>query len=647
METKRCPRCHKLLRADAQNCRRCGAVVASGKVVGRRVPSGAEYTLPPSRPTSPPASPHQAGHYSGLHPEDQPFQSSFFLRVQRPLTPESRVLDEETPLQAVGSAPPVLIQPEASWHESEPGQQELFEQEPVPLAPGTDALPDLPTFAFQRRAPEMSQAVQPSRRQPGRRAIPLLLTVAMLCFLLASSLLAFLLIGKAPAHSTRPGLQATPSTTVVAHETPRAGPPNLQLGVSRLDLGAGDPGTLTRKSLTLTNAGGGEVNWQARSNAPWLSLNPSSGTFTGSSVVVLTIDRANLAPQAYLGQLTFTQAAESPQILYVSMLVNTAPANLVLSTNSLTFDAAPTLSPASQSVTLQNNGGQPLDWTAGSTTSNGGDWLAISPNSGHLEAGTSAVLAVSVTTLNMPLGAYQGALSFSYAEGTAQQVSIALTVSPPHPIIHLTPQGLNFAARQGFNPAPQSFTVSNTGSAPLNWKLHTDGNGLAYLSIAPTQGSLAPGQSARVTVAPILGSANGTIRAILSVQDSDAGTSVPGQQLPVVIAVTDEPIITVITGRLEFDLDKATSTSSAFLIFSNAGSLPLNWSISTSAQVPWLSLDATSGILAANSTTYINVSCASAQMQPGTYTVTLTLKDTSPGSVVTPQTVTVTLIVTG
>lgn len=643
METKRCPRCHKLLRADAQNCRRCGAVVAPNKVARKRVLSGSEYTLPPSRPTSPPASPHQAGHYSGLHPEDQPFQSSFFLRVQRPLVPETAMPDASTSLEE-DSAQPAFIEPETLWQVSEPVQHEVFQQETAPVH---NALADWPTLALQQRthAPETPLPVQPYRRPTGRKTIPLLLTISATCFLVASSLLTFLLIGRGSARLARSGSQTAPSATLAANQTPRIGPPRLHLGVSRVDLGAGDPGTLAHKNVTLTNTGSGQVTWQARSNAAWLSLNPASGVFTDNTVIALTVNRTDLAPQAYLGQITFTQNTGGSQTLYVSMLVNTLSAHLALSANTLAFDGAPTLSPASQVLTLQDDGGQPLDWTAGSTTANGSDWLSVTPNGGHLAAGSSVALTVTVNTLNMPLGSYQGALSLSYASGPVQQVSVSLTVSPPHPTIHLVPASLNFTANQGFNPTPQSFTVSNTGSAPLNWTLRTDGPGLAYLSIAPTRGSLAPGQSARVTVAPILGSTNGTISSTLSILDSDSGTSVPSQRFNVAIAITSQPIITPVTSKLEFDHDPATTESSAFLIFSNAGSLPLNWSLSASAQVPWLSLEATSGSLAANSITYINVNCASAQMKPGTYTVTLTLKDANPGSIVAPQTITVTLIV--
>src|SRR5579859_2131752 len=94
MDTKRCASCHKLSRADAVICRSCGqafsehatriptrdfAISSNGKrnAVAEKAP------LRTRRRTIPPASPHRAGHYSGLHPEDQPYQSAM-ISVQRP-----------------------------------------------------------------------------------------------------------------------------------------------------------------------------------------------------------------------------------------------------------------------------------------------------------------------------------------------------------------------------------------------------------------------------------------------------------------------------------------------------------------------------------------------------------------------------------
>jgi hypothetical protein len=328
------------------------------------------------------------------------------------------------------------------------------------------------------------------------------------------------------------------------------------------------------------------------------------------------------------------------------MTVNTTAANLVLSTASLAFSGPTAQSPAGQTMIIQNSGGQSLNWTAGTSTTDGGAWLNITPASGLLDANTSAVLTVTVTTQNMALGTYHGTLSFSYADGPAQQVAVTLTVTPPpQPAMHLSTQTLNFASKQGFDPPPQHFTITNPGGAPLNWLIQPDSAGLIYLNISPMSGSLAPGQSVTVTVAPLLGSADGTIESTLTILDSDAGTSVLSQQVNVSIAITDEPVITVVTDQLNFQHGSGNQDSTTVLIFANTGSLPLDWTLVENTQVPWLSFDTTSGTLAVSNSIAVHVRCVSSQMSPGTYTVTLTLKDSDAGSAVASRTITVTLVI--
>src|SRR3989441_2459650 len=175
MDIKRCTYCHKLSRAKTETCSQCGHPYAENgsKVItlppgkGKRksipvspvdeshvddmasVPQGTRkglpvpqtgfpyYTLQRARAdivgvplagtlgeelvstqtrSIPPASPHRAGHYSGLHPEDQPYQSSF-MPILRPSAITRRLVEQESDeaLQpiVVSSAPSQLV------HESE------------------------------------------------------------------------------------------------------------------------------------------------------------------------------------------------------------------------------------------------------------------------------------------------------------------------------------------------------------------------------------------------------------------------------------------------------------------------------------------------------------------------------------------------
>ena len=216
MDTKRCAYCHKLQRADAQVCSRCGYVFLQKKPR----PFLAEVT----RPSLLPASPHRVGHYSGLHPEDQPYQSSKIMAqrpspvdveerpgAQRPQhEPEQIILPTVEklvmPAKVVKPVRPARMEKRVN---SDISDIEVRATQPASYTQAAGRLPSQPqsllSSAFHIRNPFLSE-----------RAIPFILTVSCIIFLLASSILAFSLIdGRASFGS--PTL-ATSSTIVHIHD---------------------------------------------------------------------------------------------------------------------------------------------------------------------------------------------------------------------------------------------------------------------------------------------------------------------------------------------------------------------------------------------------------------------------------------------
>ena len=98
--------------------------------------------------------------------------------------------------------------------------------------------------------------------------------------------------------------------------------PQLKLSTSHIDFGASN----TQHALTLTNAGGQQVNWQAGvdSNSSWLGISPTFGTLSKQDTATITVNRSNLAVQAYTGYINFFQQGTNiPLTLKVTMSVTT------------------------------------------------------------------------------------------------------------------------------------------------------------------------------------------------------------------------------------------------------------------------------------------------------------------------------------
>ncbi len=750
----------------------------------------------------PPASPHRAGHYSGLHPEDQPYQSTV-MAVQRPPVQQSNLRGAVQP-----EGERVVLPRVDSIVEPEPDQQAT-----VPLLS--------PHFSFPPR-PSV-----PKKSWPRGRFVPVMLIISFLIFLVASSLLAYIFISKKPlpdkqvlsvmpdqlrvndtftlsgrgfgtndpisfTHDqdnaplldgngkplqTRADDLGTFSVQVVVptnwevgqhsiyaidigkeqsisvlatlwvQQSPLA-PPRLQLSSSSIDLGTNVPGVVAKKIITLINIGGRHLTWQASSDQPWLTVSPNNGTFSGRSIVQVMTDSGTLRPQSYAGHITFRQqgSSDKPLTLSVTMTVKSAPpASLVVSSASLMYSGTPTQNPPDQTITLQNNGGQPLDWsskignsaswlsiipgsdhiaahasetvtvsvqsqqlaigsyqgtitfkgganpqvtvslnvltpgnlivsppslnfsstgqnpasqtialqnsgvgslawTLAATTFDGANWLNAIPSSGNLQPGQAMNVTVSVNAAILRPRSYQGALSFSYG-GLTSQVAVSLTVSvPPSAAISLNQSTLNFTTLQGTNPAPQSFTITDTGNATLNWVITEDQNGIDFAPTSSRSGSLAPNKSAVITVTPNVLQANtGTFAAAITVADSDGGTKVVSQRITVNIVVKGQTSITLSTNGMIFTHDSLVTSSYQFLAITNTGSQTLNWIAKSSAT--WLSANTDSGALGPGTNTVIDISCNSSALPPGSYSASFVVSENDAGTTAAPQTVIVNLVV--
>jgi hypothetical protein len=84
------------------------------------------------------------------------------------------------------------------------------------------------------------------------------------------------------------------------------------------------------QSLSITNTGGGTLNWSASSNASWLSVSPTSGTAPSTATVSVNI--TGLAVGTYNGAITITAAGatNTPVTVPVTLTVNSASAELIV-----------------------------------------------------------------------------------------------------------------------------------------------------------------------------------------------------------------------------------------------------------------------------------------------------------------------------
>jgi hypothetical protein len=348
---------------------------------------------------------------------------------------------------------------------------------------GSPSVEDLPTY--------MQEALRTNKPGPSRTMSTVLLSIGF-CILLITSISLLALMGSHPA---------SPQTHHVTPHTPEAQtnrptPPHLQISTNQATFPASAPGIVSSQTITLKNTGGGQVVWQESCDQLWLTTFPKGGTFTDSENIQITVNRGEMATGNYTSHVTFSLPGQedTPAVLNVTMSVAPLPAQLSISTTSLSYSTAQSQSSDSQVVTLRNTGGQALRWDATVDTQNTPSWLTLSLYHGIILPGVRQPLTVSVASQNLAGGTYTGLISFS---GDAHaRVQVTLTVLAPGKLV-ITPSSLVLTTQQ----ANQTLSLQNSGGLSLGWTVKpstTDqGN---WLSVTPASGTLAAGQSVTITI---------------------------------------------------------------------------------------------------------------------------------------------------
>ena len=438
-------------------------------------------------------------------------------------------------------------------------------------------------------------------------------------------------------------VQGVGATTPITILPPSNAPPQLALAANSSNVGAAGPGVVSNKTITLINAGGGRLSWQASSDEPWLTVSPNSGTFSGRTIIQVTANRGTLLPLSYTGHVMFTQqgSTNKPLILTVRMSVIAAPTSLTVSAVALSYFGSTAQNPAPQTITLQNSDSHPVDWSSATVTGNGATWLSVSPSSGHLTPKSAQTITVNVQSQQLALGTYQGTIFFK--GGANPQVTVSLSVVAPGTMI-VSPPSLNFAST-GQNPAAQTVTLQNSGGEPLSWSVNaTTAGGANWLTATPATGYLGVNEQASVAI---------TVNAATLKPNSYQGTlnfyyGTVTRQVAVSLTVSLPllPGIKLNSNALNFSTLKGNNPASQSFTITNTGNTTLNWKIVEDQNgATYVPVAPTSGSLLPNASAVVTVSPSVQQASGGTIAANITVENSTPNPKVPAQSLAVSITV--
>jgi uncharacterized membrane protein len=293
---------------------------------------------------------------------------------------------------------------------------------------------------------------------------------------------------------------------------------------------------------------------------------------------------------------------------------------LQVSPSALTFSATSGgTDPSLQTVVLSSSRSRERTWAATENAS----WIMITPSSGTIATETDTV-SVRATAAGLAVGSYSANVTITETSQngrirrTILPVTLSVTGAAATPAIQLSISSLTFSGTAGgANPAPTSFSISNTGGGTLTW---TASDTAGWLILSPASGTNTGTVTASIA-------ANGLAAGTYSTTVTVTAPGATAKTLPVTLTITQSastsgfsvsPASLACTGTVggPNQVLGVTLTNTGTSPLTVTWSDPINWLVATSGDTV---------TMAPGGSATISHTASTAGLTAGTYSGTATI----------------------
>lgn len=335
-------------------------------------------------------------------------------------------------------------------------------------------------------------------------------------------------------------------------------------------------------SWTGGNSGGG-FGYTRHYMYEYLSFNSiTSGTLAPAEQVILAIEISaqDIESAMYSGSLTITSddADEGTIVIPIGLEVMDA-ATFELSSTSFSQTVNTGDAPATQMLTISNNGASALNWSSNETSTRPSEMSGVTLNnfSGTVAAGESEVVEISFSDNGNSEGSYEWPLALfsNDPDNDVEIVTISLEIIGEALIDYDIPEP--FEDTFIGTTSNGTFRIYNEGTADLN--VSDIVSSASQFVATATQFTIAPGESVEVTIlfAP---DATGTFSGDLTITSNDTETP------SAVVAVSGDGIATPEMSVSPLSITESITTAgtpSNTVTVSNSGDGELEWTVNINA----------------------------------------------------------------
>ncbi len=320
--------------------------------------------------------------------------------------------------------------------------------------------------------------------------------------------------------------------------------PNPQLSISPAmePLSVAQGGAPVTGQITVSNAGGGTLQFTAQASSEpsgWLQLNgigTGSATFFSPESLGFTANPSGLSAGVYTGQITVSQTGSSSQaIVTVVFTVTKNAPSIQLSESGISVTAVVGgAQPPAQTFSVANSGTGSLNWTAQTSTLSGGNWLQATPALGTSASRQTGVpVSVLVSAAGLAPGQYYGSVNIASADAVNKQqtVSVVLNVvsSQAAPGVTVSTGGVILIGVAGGTAlVPQMVTAFNPSSGAITYAASTFTASGSWLSVSPPSGAVSPGSNSLQIGADLSGLSAGVYSGTVQLAFGDGSSATIG-----------------------------------------------------------------------------------------------------------------------
>lgn len=194
-------------------------------------------------------------------------------------------------------------------------------------------------------------------------------------------------------------------------------------------------GTPPPQSFNILNSGQGTMNWTSQvqtlsGTTGWLSISPAAGSVPAGSIsppVAVTVNPTGLPVGQYyaLVQILAASAGNSPQVLSIFLnVVDPSQGVVLVSPLGLLVGSVGTTN-LQGTLTIYNLSTQAVSYSSTASTTDGANWLGVSPASGTIPAAGSTQATVTANGTLLPSGTGQGLIRVGFSNGIVQTIGVS------------------------------------------------------------------------------------------------------------------------------------------------------------------------------------------------------------------------------